>query len=82
MPQAISSFGGTDILINTAALFPSSREGRISDEQWRLTMDVNVTGNFLLADEIRSIFFDQDLPAVIVLTSSAHAVVPKAGSEA
>ena len=80
--QAIASFGGIDILINTAALFPSSRDGRISDEQWRLTMDVNVTGNFLLADEIRNIFSDQDLPAAIVLTSSANAVVPKAGSEA
>ena len=80
--QAIACFGGIDILINTAALFPSSRDGRISDDQWQLTMDVNVTGNFLLADEIRSIFLDQDLPAVIVLTSSANAVVPKAGSEA
>jgi len=80
--QAISTFGGVDILINTAALFPSSRDGRISDEQWRLTLDVNVTGNFLLADEIQSIFSEQDLPAAIVLTSSANAVVPKAGSEA
>jgi len=80
--QAIASFGGVDILINTAALFVSSPDGRISDEQWRLTMDVNVTANYLLADEIRSIFSDQDLPAVIVVTSSANAVVPKAGSEA
>ena len=80
--QAIANFGGIDILINTAALFASSPDGRISDDQWRLTMDVNVTANFLLADELRGIFADQDLPAVIVLTSSANAVVPKAGSEA
>jgi NAD(P)-dependent dehydrogenase (short-subunit alcohol dehydrogenase family) len=45
-------------------------------------MDVNVTANYLLADEIRGVFADQDLPGVIVLTSSANAVVPKAGSEA
>ena len=80
--KAISSFGGIDILINTAALFPSSRDGHISDEQWRQTMDVNITGNFLLADEAHGVFWDQGLPAVIVLTSSANAVVPKAGSEA
>jgi len=80
--QAVASFGGIDVLINTAALFPSSSDGHISDEQWRLTMDVNVTGNYLLADELRRIFADQGLPAAIVLTSSANAVVPKAGSEA
>src|SRR5207249_11129133 len=36
----------------------------------------------VLADELRPIFLDQALPASIVLTSSANAVVPKAGSEA
>lgn len=80
--QAIACFGGIDILINTAALFPSSPDGRLSDEQWRMTLDVNVTGNYLLADEVRGIFAEQGLPAAIVLTSSANAVVPKAGSEA
>src|SRR5207245_11695406 len=57
-------------------------DGRLTDDQWRLTLDVNVTGNYLLADELRGILLDQALPAAIVLTSSANAVVPKAGSEA
>lgn len=47
-----------------------------------MTLDINVTGNYLLADEAKRIFVDQDLPANIVLTSSANAVVPKRGSEA
>lgn len=80
--RAVEMYGGVDILINTAALFPASSTGRISDEQWRGTLDVNVTGNYLLADELKSIFSAQALPAVVVLTSSANAVVPKAGSEA
>jgi NAD(P)-dependent dehydrogenase (short-subunit alcohol dehydrogenase family) len=80
--EAVASFGGVDVLVNTAAVFPSSSEGRTSDDQWRLTLEVNVTGNYLLADEVRRIFSDQGLPAAIVLTSSANAVVPKAGSEA
>jgi len=80
--KAVFAFGGADVLINTAALFPSSPSGPISDEQWRTTLDVNVTGNYLLADELRSIISAQGLPSVIVLTSSANAVVPKAGSEA
>ena len=80
--QAVTHFGGIDVLVNTAAVFASSPDGRISDEQWRQTLDVNVTGNYLLADEVRGILLDQALPASIVLTSSANAVVAKAGSEA
>jgi rhamnose utilization protein RhaD (predicted bifunctional aldolase and dehydrogenase) len=80
--QTVSTFGGLDILVNTAALFPSSPSGAISDEQWGLTLEVNVTANFLLVEEIGRILQEQGLLASIVLTSSANAVVPKRGSEA
>src|SRR6185437_411092 len=41
--RTVEQFGGADIVINTAALFPSSPSGVISDEQWALTLEVNVT---------------------------------------
>ena len=44
-------------------------------------MHVNVTSNYVLADEAAKILKEQGLPASIVLTSSANAVVPKFGSE-
>jgi rhamnose utilization protein RhaD (predicted bifunctional aldolase and dehydrogenase)/NAD(P)-dependent dehydrogenase (short-subunit alcohol dehydrogenase family) len=78
----VAAFGGFDCLINTAALFPSSPDGRISDEQWHSTLDLNVTANYLLADEAAAIFTKQDLTASLVFTSSANAVVSKRGSEA
>jgi rhamnose utilization protein RhaD (predicted bifunctional aldolase and dehydrogenase)/NAD(P)-dependent dehydrogenase (short-subunit alcohol dehydrogenase family) len=80
--NTIAAFGGVDILVNTAALFPSSPSGAISDEQWALTLEVNVTANFLLTEEISRIFHEQGLKTSVVLTSSANAVVPKRGSEA
>jgi rhamnose utilization protein RhaD (predicted bifunctional aldolase and dehydrogenase)/NAD(P)-dependent dehydrogenase (short-subunit alcohol dehydrogenase family) len=80
--RTVEQFGGVDILINTAALFPSSPSGVVSDEQWALTLEVNVTANFLLVEEIGKLLRDQGLAASIVLTSSANAVVPKRGSEA
>jgi len=82
LQAVISVFGGFDCLINTAALFPSSPDGRISDEQWRTTLDLNVTANYFLADEAAAIFAVQELPASLVFTSSANAVVSKRGSEA
>jgi rhamnose utilization protein RhaD (predicted bifunctional aldolase and dehydrogenase)/NAD(P)-dependent dehydrogenase (short-subunit alcohol dehydrogenase family) len=78
----IAAFGGLDILINTAALFPTSPDGQITDDLWATTLNINVTANYILADEAAKIFADQDLDVSIVLTSSANAVVPKRGSEA
>ncbi len=78
----IAAFGGLDILINTAALFPSSPDGVVPDSMWTTTLDVNVTANYLLAEEGAKLFAEQNLPASIVFTSSANAVVPKRGSEA
>jgi len=80
--NALGAFGGIDILINTAAIFPSSPDGHISDNQWGITLDINVTANHRLVEEAARILREQDLPSAIVLTSSANAVVAKHGSEA
>ncbi len=80
--ETVAKFGGLDILINTAAIFPSSPQGGISDAMWSTTLDLNVTANYLLAEEAAKIFVAEKIDGSIVLTSSANAVVPKRGSEA
>jgi NAD(P)-dependent dehydrogenase (short-subunit alcohol dehydrogenase family) len=80
--EAVAAYGGLDIVVNTAAIFPSSPDGEINDEQWGLTLDINVTANHRLLEEAAQIFHEQDLTAGVVLVSSANAVVPKCGSEA
>jgi rhamnose utilization protein RhaD (predicted bifunctional aldolase and dehydrogenase)/NAD(P)-dependent dehydrogenase (short-subunit alcohol dehydrogenase family) len=82
LDATVKQFGGIDILVNTAAIFPSSPDGVINDALWALTLEVNVTSNHLLTDEARDIFTEQGIDASIVLTSSANAVVAKRGSEA
>jgi rhamnose utilization protein RhaD (predicted bifunctional aldolase and dehydrogenase)/NAD(P)-dependent dehydrogenase (short-subunit alcohol dehydrogenase family) len=82
LDATVAAFGGVDILINTAAMFPSSPDGVVSDAMWATTLDINVTANYLLSDEAAKIFNEQALDAAIVLTSSANAVVSKRGSEA
>jgi NAD(P)-dependent dehydrogenase (short-subunit alcohol dehydrogenase family) len=79
----ISQFGGVDIVVNTAAIYPvAGADGELADAQWAQTFLVNVAGNYFLARQTEWIFKDQGLPAAMVLTSSANAVVPKKGSEA
>ena len=76
-------FGGLDAIVNTAAIYPvAGADGRLTDAQWAKTFAVNVTGNYCLAQETAWILRDQQLPAAIVLTGSANAIVPKKGSEA
>jgi rhamnose utilization protein RhaD (predicted bifunctional aldolase and dehydrogenase)/NAD(P)-dependent dehydrogenase (short-subunit alcohol dehydrogenase family) len=82
LEATVMAFGGLDIVVNTAAIFPSSPDGMISDAMWATTLEINVTGNFKLAEEANAIFKKQGLTASVVLTSSANAVVPKRGSEA
>jgi rhamnose utilization protein RhaD (predicted bifunctional aldolase and dehydrogenase)/NAD(P)-dependent dehydrogenase (short-subunit alcohol dehydrogenase family) len=79
--EVVAAFGGIDVLVNTAAVFPTSA-GALDDEEWGRTFDVNVTANHRLVDEAAHIFREQDLDASVVLTSSANAVVAKRGSEA
>jgi rhamnose utilization protein RhaD (predicted bifunctional aldolase and dehydrogenase)/NAD(P)-dependent dehydrogenase (short-subunit alcohol dehydrogenase family) len=79
----VSQFGGIDVIVNTAAIYPvPGADGELSDAEWAQTFLVNVTGNYVLARQAEWIFKDQGLPATMVLTSSANAVVPKKGSEA
>jgi rhamnose utilization protein RhaD (predicted bifunctional aldolase and dehydrogenase)/NAD(P)-dependent dehydrogenase (short-subunit alcohol dehydrogenase family) len=80
--EVVAAYGGLDVIINTAAIFPSSPDGQINDGQWGLTLDINVTANHRLIEEASKILANEDLTASIVLVSSANAVVAKQGSEA
>ncbi len=79
----VLQFGGIDVVVNTAAIYPvPGTDGELSEAMWAKTFLVNVTGNYLLARQTESVFKDQNLPAALVLTGSANAVVSKKGSEA
>jgi rhamnulose-1-phosphate aldolase/alcohol dehydrogenase len=81
LKQSVLAYGGVDDLVVTAGVFvPPDSAGRIPDEKFRFTLDVNVTGSYVVADEFGKILRDQKLPGSVVLTSSANAVVSKKGS--
>jgi rhamnose utilization protein RhaD (predicted bifunctional aldolase and dehydrogenase)/NAD(P)-dependent dehydrogenase (short-subunit alcohol dehydrogenase family) len=81
--HTILEFGGIDVLVNTAAIYPVPEAGgELSEAQWAKTFQVNVTGNSLLVRASEWVFREQRLRGAMVLTSSANAVVPKSGSEA
>jgi rhamnulose-1-phosphate aldolase/alcohol dehydrogenase len=81
LKQSVLAYGGVDDLVVTAGVFvPPDNAGRIPDEKFRFTLDVNVTGSYVIADEFGKILREQKLAGSVVLTSSANAVVAKKGS--
>jgi rhamnulose-1-phosphate aldolase/alcohol dehydrogenase len=79
--QAVLAYGGLDALVVTAGVFIApDASGRIPDEKFQFTLNVNVTGSYIVADEVGRILREQNLPGSMVLTSSANAVVAKKGS--
>ncbi|HEY7284718.1 MAG TPA: SDR family oxidoreductase, partial [Vicinamibacterales bacterium] len=77
----VLQFGGFDIVVNTAAIYPTPDPSTPAEAVWSKTLEINVSSNFILAKEAATVMKAQRLPASIVLTSSANAVVPKHGSE-
>jgi NAD(P)-dependent dehydrogenase (short-subunit alcohol dehydrogenase family) len=81
LEDVVLAYGGLDDVVVTAGVYISSdAEGNIADESWDKSFRVNVTGSYLIADEVGRIWKAQGLPGNLVLTTSVNAVVPKAGS--
>ncbi len=79
--DALIAYGGLDAVVVTAGIFVSpDKAGYIDDRLWDKTFAINVTGAYIVADEANKIFKRQGLPANVVLTTSANAVVAKKGS--
>jgi rhamnulose-1-phosphate aldolase/alcohol dehydrogenase len=81
LSDVVIAYGGLDGVAVTAGVFMApDRTGRNTDEQWQQTFGVNVFGSYIVADEASKVFKRQGLPANLVLTTSANAVVAKKGS--
>jgi rhamnulose-1-phosphate aldolase/alcohol dehydrogenase len=80
LDAAILAYGGIDAIAITAGItVPSDTTGHIPDKKWDVTFAINAIGPYLLADEAAITWRDQNLPATLVITTSANAVVAKRG---
>jgi glucose 1-dehydrogenase len=79
-------FGGIDVLVSNAGIQRDAAFTELSLEDWRKVLDVNLTGQFLCAQEAVRRFRRQGpdpdrSPALgkIIFTSSVHQAIPWAG---
>ncbi len=81
LDQIALAYGGLDAIAITAGIFVApDNSGHIPDDKWALTFNINVTGSYIVADEAATTLREQNLPACIVLTTSANGIVAKKGS--
>ena len=81
--QTLLAYGGIDKVVVTAGVFLApGLDGKNSEDQWKLTFDVNVRGSYNTVDAVRDIFNEQGLDGAIVLTTSVNGAVSKKGSVA
>ncbi len=79
--QTLLAYGGIDNLVITAGFYyPPDADGHIPDEMWDTTLNVNVKGAYIVADEARKIWQAQGLPGSLVVATSANGVMAKKGS--
>ncbi|HZS64424.1 MAG TPA: SDR family oxidoreductase [Xanthobacteraceae bacterium] len=83
--QLRKSFGRLDILVANAGLQQDAAIAEMTLAQWRMVIDVNLTGQFLCAREAVKQFLMQGRSPVskalgkIICMSSVHEVIPWAG---
>jgi len=89
--QAVTAFGGVDILVNNASIFSTIRMGpfeEITPEEWRTLMTVNLDGTFFCSQAVAPAMRARQGGAIVNVSSGtvlmgrpnyAHYVSSKAG---
>jgi NAD(P)-dependent dehydrogenase (short-subunit alcohol dehydrogenase family) len=73
--RTVERFGRVDILVNNAAVAYSTRFSDVTLDEWRHTLDVNVTAPFLLTRAALPIMKSQHYGRVINISSTAGRTV-------
>lgn len=84
--QMVDAYGTIDILVNNAGIQKDAAFADMSLADWRIVLDVNLTGQFLCAREATREFLKRGVVAErsksagkIICMSSVHEVIPWAG---
>lgn len=77
--QVVERFGRIDVLVNNAAIVSGSRFEEISEDEWRDTLDTNLTAAFLFMQAIVPVMKSQVYGRVINVSSLAGRSVSTLG---
>lgn len=74
--QAITAYGGLDILVSNAGTAPTGSLVDLSLTEWTKSMNINITGHFLITREVLRLMQRQAFGGSLVYIVSKNALVP------
>jgi len=75
----LARFGGLDAVVFCAGVAAVGRLGELSDDEWRRSIEVNLTSHFLLTTRIWPVLREQGIGGSLVYVASKNAFAPGAG---
>jgi rhamnose utilization protein RhaD (predicted bifunctional aldolase and dehydrogenase)/NAD(P)-dependent dehydrogenase (short-subunit alcohol dehydrogenase family) len=75
----VGRHGGLDAVVFCAGIAATGELGELDDEEWRRSIDVNLTSHFLLTRRIWPVLREQGIGGSLVYVASKNAFAPGAG---
>jgi rhamnose utilization protein RhaD (predicted bifunctional aldolase and dehydrogenase)/NAD(P)-dependent dehydrogenase (short-subunit alcohol dehydrogenase family) len=77
--MAVASFGGLDAVVFNAGIASTGPLDSLPDEEWRRSLDVNLTAPFALTRRVLALMAEQGIGGSLVYIASKNAFAPGAG---
>ena len=76
---AVAAYGGVDAVVFNAGIAPAGELAALDEDEWRRTLDVNLTAQFLLTKRVWPVLAEQGIGGSLVYVASKNAFAPGAG---
>jgi rhamnulose-1-phosphate aldolase/alcohol dehydrogenase len=77
--RAVASFGGVDAVVFSAGIASTGMLESLTEDEWRRSLDVNLTAHFLLTRRVWRVLAEQGIGGSLVYVASKNAFAPGAG---